>query len=118
MGERTNLFVEPGVFDEGLMIWHFSVVVNSEASVGKFCTLHGQNCIGNNTKDGKAPVLGERVTLGVGASVIGGVYLADGITVAAGAVVTDSFYEPDIVIGGIPARKLKGPKEQEKAGRS
>lgn len=106
LGERTSIFMEPGVFDEGLMIWHPGIVVNTKAVVGKYCTLHGQNCIGNDGKSDAAPVLGNNVSLGVGASVIGDVRLADGINVGAGAVVVHSFDEPGITIGGIPARKL------------
>lgn len=108
LGEKTGLFIEPGIFREGLMIWHPGIVVNSGARVGKGCTLHGQNCIGNDGHSEEAPVLGNNVTLGVGSSVIGGVFLADGITVGAGAVVLHSFQEPGITIGGIPARKIGG----------
>ena len=35
------------------------------------------------------------------------VSIADNIKIAAGAVVVNSFLEPGITIGGIPARKLK-----------
>ena len=37
---------------------------------------------------------------------LGGIELADGITVGAGAVVTKSFPEPGISIAGVPAKKL------------
>lgn len=106
LGERTGIFIEPGIFGEGLLVWHPGVVVNSRARVGKRCTLHGQNCIGNDGYSDEAPVLGDDVTLGVGSSVIGNVFLADGITVGAGAVVLHSFREPGITVGGIPARKI------------
>lgn len=107
LGEQTELFIEPGVFGAGLKIWHPGIVVNSCARVGKNCTLHGQNCIGNDGYSDDAPVMGDNVTLGAGASVIGAVRLADGITVGAGAVVVDSFLEPGITLGGVPARRLK-----------
>lgn len=114
LGERTSIFVEPGVFEEGLMIWHPGIVVNARAVVGKNCTLHGQNCIGNDGQSDDAPILGNHVSLGVGASVIGAVKLADGITVGAGAVVLHSFEEPGITIGGIPARKISDGKARGK----
>ncbi len=45
--------------------------------------------------------------LGVGAKVIGNVTIADDVKIAAGAVVVTSFTEKGIIIGGVPARKLK-----------
>lgn len=107
IGEKTGIFIEPGVFGPGLLIWHNNVVVNSRASVGRNCTFHGSNCIGNNGISQDAPVLGDSVTLGTGASVIGNVRLANGITVGAGAVVLHSFCEPGITLVGIPARPVK-----------
>ena len=59
----------------------------------------------------KAPTIGDNVILGIDCTVVGDVYLADGITVGAGAVVTKSFYEPGIHIAGVPARKIGGGKE-------
>lgn len=49
-------------------------------------------------------VIGDDVWLGAGTIVTGGVQLAQGIMVAAGAVVTKSIDEPYSIIGGIPAR--------------
>lgn len=53
------------------------------------------------------PVIGNNVMMGAGAKVIGNVTIADNIKIAAGAVVVNSFKEPGITIGGIPARRLK-----------
>jgi serine O-acetyltransferase len=39
--------------------------------------------------------------------VVGKVFLADNIAVAAHSLVTKSFYEEDITIGGVPAKKLR-----------
>ena len=53
------------------------------------------------------PVLGKNVELGIGAKVIGGITLADGIRIGANAVVTKSFLEANITIAGVPAVKVK-----------
>ena len=96
------------VFDEGLTIFHFDgIVVNGEAKIGKNCKLHGKNCIGNKGYINKAPIIGDNCDIGVSATIIGDIKLGNNITVAAGAVVVDSFEEDDITIGGIPARKIK-----------
>ena len=95
-------------FDEGLIIYHTgNIVVNGYARIGKDCRLHGSNCIGNNGVSEETPRIGERVDIGAGAILIGGITIADDITVGAGAVVNTSFTEPGIVIAGIPARKVK-----------
>ena len=51
-------------------------------------------------------VIGTGTWLGHGATILGGVSLAPQITVASRAVVTKSFVQSKIVLGGIPARQL------------
>ncbi|WP_051015889.1 acyltransferase [Melioribacter roseus] len=51
--------------------------------------------------------IGKNCWLGANSIILPGVELADNIVVAAGAVVTKSFYEKNIVIGGVPARIIK-----------
>lgn len=51
-------------------------------------------------------VLGNDVWIGGNSVVTAGVTLADGIIVAAGSVVTKSFDEKNIIIGGVPAKKI------------
>ena len=114
LGTVYNLDIGIHSCDKGLMIWHIAggVVINMNARIGKNLTLHGNNCIGNDgIHPDKAPRIGDNVHLGFGASVIGDVFLADNIWVAAGAVVVSSCYEPGIVIGGIPAKKIKDSHE-------
>lgn len=93
---------------KGLTLYHNGpIVINRETVIGDFCKFHGDNCLGNDgiTKD--CPILGNNIDIGVGVKILGGVELADNITVAAGAVVVKSFTEPGITIGGVPARKIK-----------
>lgn len=51
-------------------------------------------------------VVGDRVWLGLGATVLGGVTIGEGAVVAAGAVVTKDV-PPYTVVGGVPARPLR-----------
>ena len=114
LGRKYNLDIGIHSCGEGLTIWHIAggVVINMNAKIGKNLTLHGCNCIGNDGIHPEiAPRIGDNVHLGFGASVIGDVFLADNIWVAAGAVVVSSFYEPGIVIGGIPAKEIKDSHE-------
>ena len=110
LGKAYNLDIGIHSCDEGLMIWHIAggIVINMNARIGKNLTLHGCNCIGNDGIHPEiAPRIGDNVHLGFGASVLGDVSLADNIWVAAGAVVVTSFLEPGIVVGGVPAKKIK-----------
>lgn len=108
-GIKIGIEINENCFKEGLNIYHSgNIVINRNASVGSNCILHGSNCIGNKGFDSnRAPVLGDNVELGFGAQIIGDVYIADGVRIGAGAVVTKSFYEKDIIIVGNPARKLE-----------
>ncbi len=51
-------------------------------------------------------ILGDDVWIGGNSVVTAGVALADGIIVAAGSTVTKSFNEKNIIIGGVPAKKI------------
>lgn len=111
---KLGLIIGPNVFEEGLCIYHTgNIVVNGYAHVGKNCRLHGDNCIGNSRSDKDVPTLGDNVRLGVGAKIIGDVYIADNVTVAAGAVVTKSCYEKGSTLAGVPAKIIKHRDESE-----
>ena len=108
LGLKLGIEMVEGSFAPGLIIHHSgNIVVNGWARIGKDCQLHGDNCIGNNGKSLKAPRLGNRIDIGVGAKSIGDIELADDIVIGAGAVVNKSFLTPGITIGGIPAQELK-----------
>lgn len=108
LGRKLGIELNERSFGRGLVIYHTQgIVVNGLASIGENCHLHGNNCIGTDGKTEDCPIIGNNVTLGVGAKVLGGVLIADDITIAAGAVVVHSFQESGITIGGIPAKKIK-----------
>ncbi len=106
--ELLNIEIYPGNFGKGLLIFHSGIVVNSKATIGDNCILHGNNCIGNiGVKSSAVPVLGDSVDIGFGAVVVGGVELADGVVIGSNAVVNKSFLEPNSKIVGVPAKLIK-----------
>lgn len=107
LGEKLGIEIETLNVAPGLMIYHYNNVINGGSIIGKNCHLHGDNCIGNDgiTKD--CPVIGDNVSLGVGASIIGNVLIGNNIKIAAGAVVVHSFPDDNITIGGVPAKRIR-----------
>lgn len=105
---RYSIHIPLNCFGKGLTLYHNSpVMVNGKVTVGEGCTIMpGVSIVGDDRPDEGIPVLGDNITLGIGCTVLGDVYLADGITVGAGAVVTHSFYEKGISIAGVPAKKV------------
>lgn len=108
-GARLGITIWRNAIDSGLRIWHYgSIIVNGHARIGKNCQLHGDNCIGNKGDfDQSAPTIGDNVDIGVGAKIIGGIYIADNIKIGANAVVTKSCYEQGSVLVGAPAKIIK-----------
>lgn len=93
----------------GLYLQHaFSTIVTAR-SIGRDCWINQQVTIGH-TDDDACPTIGDRVTIGAGALVLGDVTIGDGAVIGAGAVVV-SDVAPGSVVGGVPARPLRdGPR--------
>jgi serine O-acetyltransferase len=93
----------------GLLILHPSlgVVVSGSAIVGKDLVLTGGNCIGARpgVRAGDL-IIGDNVTLGANAVVLGPVRVGSNVTIGAGAVVIDDAGD-NVVLGGVPARVLR-----------
>lgn len=102
LGCRLGLIFGANAFDSGLTIHHIGNIV-ADGNIGKNCQLHGDNCIGRSHGN-DTPTLGDNVRLGVGAKVIGDIYIANNVTIAAGAVVTKSCYEEGALLAGVPAK--------------
>lgn len=105
---RCNFELPPHVAGPGLSLAHRGpIIVNPAARIGANCRIH--SCVNIGTSAGthsECPVIGDNVYIGPGAKLFGPVVIAEGIAIAAQAVVHTSFDTPNITIGGIPARKL------------
>lgn len=88
----------------GLLILHFGgIIVNSNAILGAECTLHHGVTIGNKRSGGGSPVIGDRVTIGAGACVLGEIRVGNDAEIGANAVVVTPVPEGGVAVG-IPAR--------------
>ncbi|MBE6568749.1 MAG: serine acetyltransferase [Ruminococcaceae bacterium] len=85
MGTHRNcgaVFAEPPRLPHGLN----GIIVSHNAAIGRNCTIFHQVTIGEG-KDG-APTLGDNVSIGAGAKIIGGVHIGNNVKIGAGCVVT------------------------------
>ncbi len=106
---KLGFTISINVFGPGLSIAHYgTIIVNKGARVGSNCRLHAGVNIGTEagSKD-KAPTLGDNVYIGPGAKLFGSIILGSNIAIGANAVVNKSFEEDNIMIAGVPARKIK-----------
>lgn len=104
LGLRMGIEISPNCFGKGLSLWHGNIVVNNNARIGEYCTLHGANCIGNNGKNDGVPIIGNNVDIGYGAVIIGDIEIADNVVIGANAVVNKSITTPGCVVVGVPGR--------------
>lgn len=107
---QRNLYTEKSgveisnrsVLGRRLNIWHGGVVISGR--LGDDCVIHGNNIIGNKgDKVGKTPTIGDRVDIGAGAVIIGGISVANDCVIGANAVVNKDFLETGSLIIGVPA---------------
>lgn len=95
------------VIGPGLYFPHTGGIVIGAGEIGARCVIYHQVTLGAKTIDmpftrSLRPNLGDGVTVGAGAKVLGGVSVGDGAVVAANAVVVRDV-APGSVVGGIPA---------------
>ena len=76
-----------GEIDGGLFLSHKHMVVHPQKA-GKNLRVGAGAVIGKN--NGKYPIIGDNVTIGANATVIGNITIGDNVTIYAGSVVTKS----------------------------
>jgi serine O-acetyltransferase len=105
---KLGFSIAPNVFGPGLAIVHYgTIVVHHNARVGAHCRIHACTNIGASAGGIEAPQIGDNVYIGSGAKIFGDITIGNNIAIAANAAVSKSFAEDNIMIGGVPARKIK-----------
>lgn len=106
---RYELHVALNCCGRGLQIAHLGpLLMNGSVTVGENCLFHFNTALVAGGTDNGVPTLGDRVIVGLGAVVLGGVRVADGVAIGANAVVNRDVLEPNITVAGVPARKISG----------
>jgi serine O-acetyltransferase len=88
---------------QGLRIHHFGgIIVNSESSIGEYCTLYHGVTLGDLGGWGGAPRVGNYVVIGAGAKLLGNIEIGDYCYIGANAVVRRSVPKGCLAVG-VPA---------------
>jgi serine O-acetyltransferase len=107
MRGATGIEIHPGAqLGKGFFIDHgMGVVIGETVETGENVTLYqGVTLGGTSLAHGKRhPTIGNNVTVGVGAAVLGAIVVGDGARVGAGSVVVKDV-PPNATVVGIPAR--------------
>jgi serine O-acetyltransferase len=102
---RLNFEIPPFVFGAGLSIAHRGpIIVNPNARIGENCRVH--SCVNIGTAAGTqnaAPTLGDDCYIGPGAKLFGPIQIANGVAIAAQAVVNKSCDRQNVTLAGVPA---------------
>jgi len=110
--EKTGIDIHPGAqIGEGFFIDHGSgVVIGETAVIGDNVTLYQGVTLGGTGKDtGKRhPNIGNGVTVGAGAKILGPITIGDHVKVGAGSIVLKDVPDQCTVVGN-PGRIVKGP---------
>jgi len=108
LSAKLGFSIPLNVFGPGLCIVHYgTVVVSVNAKVGANCRIHPSTCIGAAGGKMEAPKIGDNVYIGPGAKLYGNIQIGNNIVIAPNAAVSSSFTENGILIGGVPAKKIK-----------
>ena len=98
---------DTAVLDAGVYIPHGNVVVDGLVHVGAGSVLCPWVTLGVNRGSVLGPALGERVFVGTGARLLGGITVGDDAVIGAGAVVVHDVAS-GATVAGVPARVIGG----------
>jgi serine O-acetyltransferase len=91
----------------GLRIYHAGpIIVNAGATVGADCILNTGVILGNKETKQDVPTVGDRVSFGAGACVLGAVHIGNDVKIGAMTLVLDDVPSGTTVVG-VPGRVIK-----------
>lgn len=113
-GVEVSLRCEIG---SGLIFPHTFGIVIGASRIGKNALIYhgvtlGAKKMDLNYDESTRPIIGDNVTIGAGAKVLGGIHVGNNVIIGANAVVLRSV--PDnVMVGGIPAKIIKKTEESD-----
>lgn len=104
---KYNIELNGANIGNGFTMYHSNIIINEKSIIGENCTLHGNNCIGNNAIDNRCPIIGNNVDIGYGTAIIGSIKIADNIVIGANSIVNKDLLEGNAVYAGCPAKLIR-----------
>lgn len=93
---------------KGLYIGHFGgIIIGHKVILGKYCNVSQGVTIGQSGRGGiqSSPIIGDRVYIGPGAKVFGGIKIGNDVGIGSNSVVTKDIPDRGVAVG-IPARVI------------
>lgn len=95
----------------GAYFGHFGpIVLHPDSRIGEQVTIMQGVSVGETR--GGVPVIGDRVSIGVSASLLGAIMVGENAVIAAGAVVVRDV-SSNVVVGGVPAKIIGSRKPED-----
>ena len=96
----------------GFNVYHGQgLIINNSVIFGEKITIRQNTTIGNSTKNGRCPVIGNHVNIGANVVIIGDIEIGDYSVIGAGSVVIKDVPEKSVVAGN-PARIIRRLKKK------
>lgn len=113
----TQIEIHPGAtIGNRLVIDHGNgVVIGETAVIGDDCLIyHGVTLGAKHVQKGKRhPSLGNHVTVGAHAQILGDILIEDHVIIGAGSVITQNIKSGDVVVGN-PGRTIKNKRDENR----
>lgn len=106
---KTQIFIQPNVFDKGLCIRHPGYIwIDQSSQIGKNCTVLPRVLAGKRVPGLEPPIIfiGDNCYIGTGVTILGPVKIGDNVTIAAGSVVTHDIPN-NCIAAGVTAKIVK-----------
>ena len=109
LGIKLDFDIPINVLGPGARIDHWGMcAISSNCVIGKNCHIYGDINIGiKGLNNSKAPRIGNNVTIGAGARILGDIRIEDEVEIGANSVVTKSCLIKGATLAGIPAKIIK-----------
>ena len=99
---KYGIEIQTKKIGKGLYLGHpYNITVGGNVIIGKYCSLHKGCTIGaeNRGRRAGAPVLGDRVYIGINATVVGNIHIGNDVLIAPNSFVNFDVPDHSVVLG-------------------